>query len=177
MTPTSYIVLGLLERLGEASPYDLKGEATDTLGNFWSTPHSQMYRTVQQLAAAGLATARTERTPGGRARTLYALSPAGREALADWRREPPEDMPELRDPGLLKLHFGADPGRLARTRVRAHRRQLELYREAESHDPGDGPRGPWLTLRAGIGHEVEWVAFWERIVAEHPGPDEPPGDD
>ena len=52
MTPTSYIVLGLLERLGEASAYDLKREATATLGNFWSTPHSQIYRTTEHLAAA-----------------------------------------------------------------------------------------------------------------------------
>ena len=82
MTPTSYIVLGLLERLGEASPYDLKREATAALGNFWSTPHSQIYRTTEQLAAAGLLAQRVETTSGGRSRTMYSLTDKGTAALA-----------------------------------------------------------------------------------------------
>jgi hypothetical protein len=30
-------------------------------------------------------------------------------------------------------------------------------------DPGHGPRGPWLALDSGIGHEREWVRFWTRV--------------
>jgi PadR family transcriptional regulator, regulatory protein AphA len=168
MTPTSYIVLGLLERLREASPYDLKREARATLGNFWSTPHSQIYRTTEQLAAAGLVTLRVETTPGGRGRTVYSLSSAGTDALAAWRQQKPEGLPELRDPGLLQLYFGADPAPLARARAELHRRQLHAYEQRRRQDTGQGPRGPWLTLEAGIAHEREWVRFWTRLADDGP---------
>jgi PadR family transcriptional regulator AphA len=164
MTPTSYIVLGLLERLGEASPYDLKREATAALGNFWSTPHSQVYRTTEQLAAAGLLAHRVEATAGGRSRTMYSLTDAGAGALAAWRDQVPDDLPELRDPALLRLYFGADPVPLARGQAEAHRRQLRGYQRRQRQDTGRGPRGPWLTLRAGIAHEREWVRFWTRLA-------------
>jgi PadR family transcriptional regulator AphA len=164
MTPTSYIVLGLLERLGEASPYDLKREATATLGNFWSTPHSQIYRTTEQLAAAGLLAHRVETTPGGRSRTVYSLTNTGTDALTTWRYQIPQDLPELRDPGLLQLYFGADPAALARARAELHRRQLHAYEQRRRQDTGQEPRGPWLTLEAGIAHEREWVRFWTRLA-------------
>jgi PadR family transcriptional regulator AphA len=166
MTPTSYIVLGLLERLGEASPYDLKREATATLGNIWSTPHSQIYRTTEQLAAAGLVSHRVETTPGGRSRTVYSLTGEGTSALVTWRQQIPTDLPELRDPGLLKLYFGADPVPLARARAEAHRSQLRAYEVRQRQDTGEGPRGPWLTLQAGIAHEREWVRFWTRLASD-----------
>jgi PadR family transcriptional regulator, regulatory protein AphA len=164
MTPTSYIVLGLLERLDEASPYDLKREASRALGNFWSTPHSQIYRTAQQLADAGLLARRVETTPGGRNRTVYSLTEEGTAILATWRQQVPQDLPELRDPGLLQLYFGADPVPLARARAGAHRRQLAAYELRQRQDTGKEPRGPWLTLEAGIAHEREWIRFWTRLA-------------
>src|SRR5918999_4419420 len=168
MTPTAHIVLGLLDRLGEASPYDLKREATKALGNFWSTPHSQIYRTTERLAAAGLLTYRVETTPGGRSRTVYSLTGKGTHALDTWRRQVPHDLPELRDPGLLQLCFGADPVPLARARAAAHRRQLHAYELRRQEDTGREPRGPWLTLEAGIAHEREWIRFWTRLAADSP---------
>lgn len=164
MTPTAYIVLGLLERLGEASPYDLKQAATASVGNFWSTPHSQIYRTTEQLAGSGHLAWRDEPTPGGRPRRLYSLTSEGRTALARWKREPSRSLPELRDPGLLQLYFGANPRRLAKARLEAHRHQLESYQSLRQLDTGRGPRGPWLTLEAGIAHEREWVRFWKRLA-------------
>lgn len=172
MTPTSAIVLGLLDRLGEASAYDLKRAAEQSLGNFWSTPHSQVYRTADQLAADGLLVARTETTSGGRARTIYRLTRRGRSALRAWQNEPLAALPELRDPALLKLHFGADLATLAAAQLAAHRAQLESYAARQQLDTGEGPRGPWLTLRAGILHEQVWVQFWQelRSAAEAPSP-------
>ncbi len=37
LTPTSYVVLGLVAVCGEATPYDLKALAAGTVGNFWSS--------------------------------------------------------------------------------------------------------------------------------------------
>jgi PadR family transcriptional regulator, regulatory protein AphA len=164
LTATSYIVLGLVERLGEASAYDLKQAVAGSVGNFWSVPHSQIYREAARLEDAGYLASRTERTAGGRTRKAYRLLPPGMQALERWRGEPTDALPDLRDPGLLKLHLGADPPRVARARLAAHRRKLSEYEGRRGLDPGDGPRGPWLTLDAGIAHERAWIRFWSKIA-------------
>lgn len=163
LTPTSYIVLGLLEQACEATPYDLKQIVARSVGNFWSVPHSQLYAEPERLARAGLLAERRE--DGGRRRRLFSLTEAGRGALSAWRCERSEDpLPELRDPGLLRLFFGAEPDTLAPARLEAHRAKLREYEERLAHDPGDGARGPWLALEAGVRHEREWVRFWEELA-------------
>lgn len=162
LTPTSYIVLGLLDLRGEGTPYDLKALAAATIGNFWSVPHSALYAEPERLAAAGYLSERRE--TAGRRRRLYALTEQGDAALRAWREAPTEELPELRDPGLLKLFFGADVATLAAHRLDAHRRKLAEYeaREADGR-PAAGSR---LTLQAGLGHEREWVRFWSALADE-----------
>ena len=107
LTPTSYIVLGLLAFAGEATPYELKAGHAGSVGSFWSVPHSQLYAEPERLAAAGLVSVRRE--DGGRRRKHYALTDAGREALRDWLADAGTPPAEFREPALLKLFFGADP--------------------------------------------------------------------
>lgn len=158
LTPTSYIVLGLIAQAGEATPYALKKVAEATIGNFWSVPHSQVYAEPARLAQAGLLTEKREKE--GRRRRLYRITDRGRKALAAWADDPTDELPELRDLSLLKMFFGADVSRLAPVQLAAHRRKLEAYEELRRADPGTGPRSPWQTLEAGIRHEREWVRFW-----------------
>ena len=54
LTPTSYLVLGLLAREGPSTPYDLEQHVRATLGNFWSFPHTLLYSEPPRLAALGL---------------------------------------------------------------------------------------------------------------------------
>lgn len=164
LTPTSYIVLGLLERAGEATPYDLKQLVAASIGNFWSVPHSQLYAEPERLTGFGYL--RERRETDGRRRRLYSLTERGFGALTAWRHEPTDQLPEMRDPGLLKLFFGADERTLAAVRLNAHRAKLAGYEARRRLDPGDGPRGPWRTLDAGIAHEREWVRFWEQLADE-----------
>ena len=160
--PTSYIVLGLIERAGECTPYDLKGLVAESVGNFWSVPHSRLYAEPERLAGAGYLDVRREDV--GRRRKLYSLTGRGRDAIEAWRTSPAEGLPELRDPGLLKLFFGADTGTLAAARVSEHRRKLTEYEARLALDTGEEPRGPWLTLAAGVAHEREWVRFWSELA-------------
>jgi DNA-binding PadR family transcriptional regulator len=162
LTPTSVIVLGLVEAAGEATPYELKQGVAASVGNFWSVPHSQLYAEPERLAKAGYLSERREEA--GRRRRLYRITAQGRQALEAWRREPPEELGELREPGLLKVFFGADPREVARVQLELHRAKLAEYEERARHDPGTGPRGPWITLQAGIRHSKEWVAFWEELA-------------
>src|SRR4051794_16900557 len=54
LTPTSYIVLGLLDRLGPSTPYELKRAHALGIGNFWTVQHAQFYSEPERLAEAGL---------------------------------------------------------------------------------------------------------------------------
>lgn len=162
LTPTSYIVLGLLNAAGEATPYDLKQIVATTLGDFWSLPHAQLYAEPERLTAAGLLSERRELS--GRRRKHYKLTAAGKEALADWVAEPTPEQTELRDPGLLKIFFGADPLAMAAVQLPIRRRKVEEYEEMVAQIDGHVPEGMVLTLRAGIGHEREWVRFWAELL-------------
>jgi PadR family transcriptional regulator AphA len=161
LTPTSFIVLGLLDMSGEATPYELKQAVALTLGNFWSVQHAQLYSEPERLADAGYL--RERREEGGRRRRRYSLTAKGTKALEEWRQTPTDQLSELRDLGLLKLFFGAEPAPLAEVQLEIHRRQLEQYEAMREADPGTGARGPWLALESGIGHEREWVRFWEGL--------------
>jgi DNA-binding PadR family transcriptional regulator len=163
LTPTSYIVLGLLDAVGEATPYDLKQLLAASVGNFWTVQHSALYAEPERLAADGYATERREE--GGRRRRRYRITAKGRRALREWAAEPTADFTELRDPGLLKLFFGADPRRLAAPQLEAHRTKLAEYEALHaSMNAGGGPSGPRLALEAGIAHEREWVRYWRRLA-------------
>jgi DNA-binding PadR family transcriptional regulator len=160
LSPTSYIVLALIDGAGEATPYDLKQTVAMTLGNFWSVPHAQIYAEPERLAEGDYLSERREQ--GGRRRRYYKLTARGKKALDDWLAEPTGEMAELRDPGLLKLFFGGSPERLAKAQLATHRQrlgELETLAEVMASQPGV-PRGFRLTVEAGVGHEREWVRFW-----------------
>lgn len=162
LTPTSYIVLGLIELAGEATPYDLKAGVAATLGNFWSVQHAQLYTETARLAAEGLLHEKREET--GRRRKLYSLTKRGRHALQSWRQLASSDLFELRDIGLLKLFFGADQAVIAPDQLAAHRDKLAEYEALLAQCDESTPRGPVLTLESGIAHERAYVEFWERLV-------------
>src|SRR6188768_286855 len=122
LTPTSYVLLGLIEQMQPASPYDLKQAAAKGVGQFWSLPHTQLYSECGRLAEVGLLSERREES--GRRRRLYRLTKRGKEELDRWRGEPTGELYELRDAGLLKLFFGADPKTLAPPQIEAHAERL-----------------------------------------------------
>jgi len=163
LTETSYIVLGLIEQIGPATPYDLKRMAQLSTVNFWSVPHTQLYTECARLANEGLLS--EHREEAGRRRRVYRLTPGGRRALERWRSEPSGELEEVRDVSILKLFFGGDPAELAATQLEAHRRQLKACEEMHaklSVGEQDVPRGWLLALEAGIGHEREFIRFWSR---------------
>jgi PadR family transcriptional regulator, regulatory protein AphA len=164
LTPTSYIVLGLLDLIrGEATPYDLKQMLAGSVGNFWTVQHSALYAEPERLAAGGYLSERREE--GGRRRRHYRLTAKGRRALREWAAEPTAEFTELRDPGLLKLFFGADPAKLAAPQLEAHTAKLAEYESLHAAmDETAGPAGPRLALEAGIAHEREWVRYWRRLA-------------
>jgi len=163
LSSVSHLVLGLIERAGEVTPYELKGVA-EAVSGLWSLRHDQVYRETERLAGRGLLEERREQH--GRRRRRFRITPAGRRALKAWLSEPTTEFTELRDPGLLQLFFGADPPALARVQLPAHRDRLRDYEQLAESLPAETPEGVRLSLQAGIGHEREWVRFWAAVSGE-----------
>ncbi len=159
LSTTSYVVLGLVELSQPATPYDIKRIAEATTGNFWTVAHTQLYSECSRLARERLLEERQEQS--GRRRKLYRLTKAGQAALDAWRAEPAGEPFELRDPGVLKLFFGADPAQLAQAQLALHEQRLEQYREQAGQAMSPGMR---LALECGLGHEREYVRYWKKLA-------------
>jgi DNA-binding PadR family transcriptional regulator len=168
---SAYVVLGLLDAYGAATPYDLKRWVDTSVGYFWSFPRAQLYVEPQRLAERGLV--EEVREASGRRRRRFSITAAGRDVLRDWICSAESTPPELRDPGLLKLFFARPVETtavvaLARANAAEHARRLADYErllpELE-RDPGAG--FALATLRLGLRHERLAVDFWHE-VADHP---------
>jgi PadR family transcriptional regulator AphA len=165
LSEASYIVLGMLERVQPATPYDLKQVAQLSTAHFWTIPPSQLYAECERLTKEGLLSEKREQA--GRRRRIYRVTQAGLEALEKWRAEPGEARSEVRDLSILKLFLGADPAMLARAHLPKYEANLRRYEELREASGGiEVPRGPWLALDAGIGHMRENVRFWKRLLEE-----------
>jgi PadR family transcriptional regulator, regulatory protein AphA len=162
LTPTSYVVLGLIEQMQPVTPYNIKRGAAVSVANFWSLAHTQLYLECGRLAKDGYLSERREEA--GRRRRIYRLTRKGVEALEGWRSKSAAEDYELRDPGILKLYFGGNPAQLAPDQVEAHQSRLEEYETqlAELERQG-APARVTLAVEAGIGHEREYVRFWSRL--------------
>jgi PadR family transcriptional regulator, regulatory protein AphA len=181
LTPTSYLVLGLLAREGPSTPYDLERHVGSTLGNFWSFPHTLLYSEPARLAAQGLAS--ETRESGGRRRRIFTITQAGDSALSSWLERPSGAATELRDLGLLQLFFADQASAEARLRLgeqqlAIHRKKLAAYQEDERIErrPGGSGKGQrtvehWrgATLRMGLLYESAAVEFWSGVVANAVG--------
>lgn len=181
LSPSSFIVLGFIDRYGELTSYDLKRCADESVGYFWSFPRSQLYAEPQRLVGLGLLT--DDQEEGGRRRRLFRITDAGRAALADWLAAP-AGFPELRDLGLLKLFFLLDgPAdaarpevqRLAAEQLALHRERQAIYTSIAEPVPDDRPelRG---TLHLGLLYEQACIAFWG-VFEHYATASTAPGDD
>lgn len=172
LTPTSYLVLGYLDSVGAATPYELKQLVAGGVGHFWSFPHSQLYSEPNRLAQAGLVTEQREQT--GRRRRLFAITDTGRVALRDWVAEPNVDQQEIRDLGLLKLFFAAGAPTahieaLARTQRDAHQQRCDAYEAMAAAAGTLIETDPAVrTLELGIAIERASVEFWSRVASDPP---------
>jgi DNA-binding PadR family transcriptional regulator len=167
LTPTSYLVLGLVARHGACTSYDMKRTVSGSIGYFWTFPHSQLYAEPVRLAELGLLS--EEQEEAGRKRRTYRLTDAGREALRSWLGEPTDEPTEIRDLAVLKLFFGREmqPEQvraLAEQAAASHRARLAEY-EAIAAIP-DIEKHERTTLELGLRFERNAISYWEEVASE-----------
>jgi DNA-binding PadR family transcriptional regulator len=168
LSPTAYVILGMVSR-APRSGYEIKAAVDNSTRFFWAASYGQIYPELKRLAEAGLVEGVNAPT-GGRRRTVYAITEAGKAELREWLRQPPETA-EMREEGLLKLFFAnalkpREAIEILRS-MREHRLNLTGRLRAlepaktEMEDPF-----PLMVLRAGIEFN-EWFAGWcERMEAQ-----------
>ncbi|WP_328924355.1 PadR family transcriptional regulator [Streptomyces sp. NBC_00190] len=140
LPPTAWAVLGLLSFPGERTGYELKKWADSSLRFFyWSPAISQIYAELRRLEELGYAASARSGPEEARAKRRYAITDAGREALAGWAADTAEAGPPVLKHGLLlRVWLGhlAEPERL-RAMVGEHmertRAELAAVREAMEH--------------------------------------------
>jgi DNA-binding PadR family transcriptional regulator len=161
LSPTAYVILGMLS-LGPKSGYEIKGLVDKSTRFFWAASYGQIYPELKRLHKAGLLDA-TDSPQGERRRTVYDLTPAGRERLHAWLQAPPEVF-EMRHEGMLKLFFAGDlePAEqvgLVRELGAQHAAKLAVLREIEPHAAEVPESFPYMVLRFGIAYN-EWAVDW-----------------
>jgi len=161
LSPTAYVILGMVRKEAR-SGYEIKSVVDHTTRFFWAASYGQIYPELKRLAGAGLI-AGVDSPIGGRRRTVYEITAAGKEALGAWLRMPPTTF-EMREEGLLKLFFA---GALPRPEavetlraMRAHRLAVSAQlREMEPKALEQDDPFPLMVLRGGV-EFTEWFADW-----------------
>src|SRR5918999_3825478 len=167
LTPTSYAILGLLA-IKPWTTYELAKQMDRTLNRFWPRARSKLYEEPKKLVAQGLATA-TPGVHGRRPRTVYSITPRGRQALAEWLAT--ESAPPMFESEHLLKVFYAENGSthnllatLADLRAWAYQRAVHNVQVANSYLAGEGPypdRAPILVLTGRFLDDfVEMIDRW-----------------
>lgn len=148
---TAHAALVLLA-FGEASGYELKQRADNTLRFFFAAPAmSQLYAELDRLCEQGLVADRRDRRGGERETRVFELTEAGRGELGRWLADDPLPPTMFKSHLALRLVVGsmADPARLladiATERSRLASLVADLQLVVDQLDPDDDIRG-WARL-------------------------------
>ena len=168
LSSTGRVILGLIAGQPR-SGYDIKAMVDKSTRFFWAASYGQIYPELKRLAERGLIEGSDE-SQGGRQRTVYSITDAGRETLGAWLASG-EQAHELRDEALLKLFFSGQASRddlvsVVETKREEHLDALERFKEIEPLAASSDDFGPLMVLRYGMAYN-EFAADWcERALTE-----------
>ncbi|SDL89358.1 PadR family transcriptional regulator [Microbacterium azadirachtae] len=169
LTPTAHTILGYVAS-HPRSGYEIRQAASRN--PFWGISDGQLYPQLRLLAGAGLI--ESDGMDGPRGKTIWRITPSGRQALRDWLGE--ETPPVvIRDENLVKLLFAAPLDRgLARALVEERRAQFASFRDLiAAVAPGaswtDAERSAAATVPAlvrdyGLEFADDAVAWCDRVL-------------
>jgi PadR family transcriptional regulator, regulatory protein AphA len=170
LTPTSYVVLGMVAMRGPSTSYELKRAVNHSVGYFWPFPHAQLYSEPKRLVDDGLLKVQSE--AAGRRRQTYTITSAGLRALRQWLNEPTEEPLQVRDVGELKLFFGefAEPEdilRLAREQIEQHEARIATYEQMQQRfGKREDVASRMVPLGLGLALEYAALDFWKALEKE-----------
>jgi len=159
----SSIRFGLLALFADGPKYgyQLRTEFDARTGGTWGLNVGQVYSTLERLERDGLVAAQGTNSDG---RVVYAITPAGREALATWFSTPLSDNDRPRSELAIKLAMAAvtpdvDVAAVVQAQRTQSMRQLRDYtslrRTAEQQDDL-----AWLLLLDSLIFAIEGEIRW-----------------
>jgi PadR family transcriptional regulator, regulatory protein AphA len=170
---TRQALLGFLS-WGPQSGYGLRKVIEGSVSNFWTESYGRIYPMLKELEEDGLTTSTESSTPGGRPSKVFAITDAGRTALADWLDEEPAP-PNRRNELLRKIFFvarsdRADPGSLVENFLGQQRADLARYAETRgrleaAREPPPDLRYWLMTLRFGELEAEAHLAWANEVLA------------
>ena len=166
LTPTSYAILGLLA-IRPWSTYELTKLLGRSVQYVMPRTEANRYQEPKRLVEAGLATAEDDPV-GRRRRTVYSITPAGRQALVAWLQQPARPT-QLESEALLKVLFGnIGPVETLLARIHDFGAEAEAVESpwraiAQEYANDDGPFPERVHINA-----LFWVLLdrWARLRAE-----------
>ena len=179
LTTSAYITLGLLTAQ-DWSAYQLAEQVGRGVDHLWPRAARQRYITPKQLLEEGLVTARAEPS-GRRTRTIYSITPEGREALALWLSTEARP-PALEFEGMIRVLL-ADEGSIEDLRANQQTMRHQsvaargLFADHAAYIAATGGTFPErkhlfaLANRYMIGHYdhiIEWVDWSLEQIASWP---------
>lgn len=172
LTDQGYAVLVMVALRGPSTAYDVERALDRLAAEYWSSPHTQVYRECERLAADGLLSERRESS--GRRRRIYSLTPKGRREVTAWAREPTQRSMEIRDVAHLKLLAAEcsttdDVRALARTQAEVYRRRIrDLERTRDELTGRTELRLRTLSIPMGLAVYRAALAYWEELARTPP---------
>jgi DNA-binding PadR family transcriptional regulator len=150
-----------------------------SIGFFWHATHQQIYRVLARMDADGWVEVEQVAQTGRPDKKVYAVSPAGRAALAEWLARP-TPMEELRSELAVKMRGASRGDRRAvlavvRGNLAEHRARLAHYEQLAARDhprPAElsgAALDTYLVLRGGLLLEQFWITWLEEFLAAHHG--------
>ncbi|QBR93027.1 PadR family transcriptional regulator [Nocardioides euryhalodurans] len=152
-----------------ASGLELARRFDRSIGFFWHATHQQIYRVLARMEGDGWLTARAVTQSGRPDKKEYAVSAAGRQALADWLAAD-SDVEPLRSELAVRLR-GASYGDRAAVRAQVERHLAEHGARLAAYEQMARQQYPhpdrlagadldrWLVLRGGVRLEEFWVGW------------------
>jgi PadR family transcriptional regulator AphA len=173
LSPTSYVVLGMIGLRGPSTSYDLKRAINRSIGYFWTFPHAGLYSEPQRLENMGLLSVDSEQD--GRRRRTYSLTEEGLRELRAWLAAPTNEHFQLRDVAELKLFFNElgepdDVRRLAREQIAQHEERIRVFEGMQQRYGQVSSVAPrMVTLRLGLEMEHAALRFWTALQQDLTG--------
>jgi DNA-binding PadR family transcriptional regulator len=160
--PTAYALLALLYLRPEWTTYELTKELRRNARFFWPRAESRLYEQAKRLVELGLASARSD-SDGRRPKTVYTITPAGRDALTTWLASPPTRAVTLEAEALLRFLAAAEtsPAQLSAVIEAAASEARELLSVAEVISR------EYLSATHPFQNEVHVRAFVFDLLVEH----------
>jgi DNA-binding PadR family transcriptional regulator len=109
LTTTSHAILSLLA-VRPWSAYELTQQMHRSVGVYWPRAERGIYDEVKNLVAHGLAEVE-EGFHGRRPRSIYRITPAGRDALREWLATPVNVGLEVESETVLRVAFAENGSR------------------------------------------------------------------